>query len=520
MKVLFIYPPNNRPTHIIPLGLGYIGAVLRQHGYEVQALDIDAYRFSPGEIGTVLEDVEYDVVCLSGLISVFNSACWLAREVKRAKPHAKVLAGGPLVSSLPHLLVGNSEVDVGATGEGEEVVLQLMRAFETNARLDDIPGIVFKRDGQVVQTKPAPRIKDVDAIPFPAHDLWPTQIYLKRRIPSYFAGLGLDHAPHMGMLGSRGCPYPCTYCDRAFGKLSYFRSVENIMEEIAWLKKDYGVKLISFVDDYFFPDEDRIYELCDAFRRRHPDIRWHCLGRVDKVDPKQLRAMAQAGCVTIAFGIETGSPTMLKEMKKRTTVEQGLNAVRWAREAGVNPHPSFLLGMPGETEETMRETLEFRKELNRYLPRANENTFWVAPLPGTELYAYCKRVGLIKDDLEYIIRYSDIHTIWKFFMNLTRLPDEKIIALKARHQREIFWDYYEKHPEKFIRGYVWPRLLKYSGVELVGRAVHKALRIHYKRQSLAATASGVGCRRSGWIERPLAWLEDFFNVGSKVEVSH
>jgi radical SAM superfamily enzyme YgiQ (UPF0313 family) len=371
------------------------------------------------------------------------------------------------------------QVDVGATGEGEQVILDLMRAFETDSRLDDIPSIVFKRDGQVIQTRPVERIKNLDAIPFPAHDLFPVDIYL-RRSPIY----GYTKHRHMPILASRGCPYPCTYCDRAFGKSCYYRSVENLMEEITWLKKDFGVQVVSFIDDYFFPNKERIYELCEAFRTQHPDIKWHCLGRVDKVDPDQLQAMAKAGCVTIGYGIESGSPSMLKEMKKHITVEQARNAVRWASEAGIKPRPSFLVGMPGETAETIRESIEFRKEINWYLPQANENTFWVAPLPATELYAYSKRVGLIKDDLEYITRYSDIHTIWKFFINLTKLPDDEIKALKAQSQKEIFWDFYRKHPGKFVSRYLWPRLLRYTGAELAGRAVRKALKIYRKREFL------------------------------------
>lgn len=479
MKVLLIYPVNDRPTHIVPLGLGYLGTVLRREGYKVQALDIDAYRFSTNEVRNFLKDTEYDVACISGLISVFNYARWLADEVKRLKPYVKVLAGGGLVSAMPHLLIGNSRVDVGATGEGERVILDLMRAFETGSKLDDIPGIVFKRDGEIVQTRPAERIKDLDAIPFPAHDLFPVDIYLKR---SYV--YGYTKCRHMPILASRGCPYPCTYCDRAFGKSAFYRSVESLMEEISWLKKDFGVQVVSFIDDYFFPSKERIYEMCEAFQTRHPDIKWQCVGRVDKLDPDQLKTMAKAGCVSIGLGIESGSPTMLQEMKKHITVEQARNAIRWAWEAGIRVGPSFLVGMPGETEQTIRESTEFRKEINRYLAKANENTFWVTPLPGTELYAHCKRVGLIKDDLEYITRYSDIHTIWNFFMNLTELPDDKIKALKAQAQKEIFWDFYRKHPGKFVGQYLWPRLLRYTGAELPRRAIRKGLKIYRRWEFL------------------------------------
>ena len=516
MKVLLIYPVNSRPTHIVPLGLGYVGAVLRQGGYKVRALDIDAYRFSTSEIRDFLKNTKYDVACVSGLISVFNYARWLADEVKRANPSVKVLAGGALVSAMPHLLVGNSQVDVGATGEGEQVILELMRAFETGSKLDDIPGIVFKRGGQVIQTKPVERIKNLDAIPFPAHDLFPVDIYLKRS-PIY----GYTKHRHMPILGSRGCPYPCTYCDRAFGKSTYYRSIESIMEEIAWLKRDFGVQVVSFIDDYFFPDKERIYELCEAFQTRHPDIKWHCVGRVDKVDPGQLTAMARAGCVSIGYGIESGSPTVLKEMKKHITVEQARNAMRWAWEAGIRPGPSFLVGMPGETAQTMRESAEFRKEINRYLPKASENTFWVTPLPGTELYAHSKRVGLITDDLEYITRYSDIHTIWNFFMNLTKLPSDEIRALKAQAQKEIFRDFYRKHPGKFVGQYLWPRLLRYAGVEFAGRAVRKALKIYRKRAFLQKDSeSPTSWDRNGFYGSVVAKLDALLNVNSDTDQAH
>jgi anaerobic magnesium-protoporphyrin IX monomethyl ester cyclase len=378
-----------------------------------------------------------------------------------------------------------------------------MRAFETNSKLDDIPGIVFKRDGQLIRTKEEERIKNLDAIPFPAHDLFPVDIYLKRS-PIY----GYTGARHMPILASRGCPYPCTYCDRAFGKATYYRSVESIMEEISWLKKDFGVQVVSFIDDYFFPNKERIFEISDAFRTHHPDIKWHCLGRVDKVDPEQLRAMAKAGCVSIGYGIESGSDTMLKEMKKHITAEQARNAMRWAAEAGITPRPSFLVGMPGESEQTIRESTAFRKEINRYIPQANENTFWVAPLPGTELYAYCKRVKAITDDLDYITRYSDVHTIWKFFMNLTKLPDDVIKRLKAESQNEIFWDYYRKHPGQLIARYVRAKVLRYTGLELAGRAVRKFFRLRRKADFLQrGLESPHWWQRRSWRDRVLGRVD-------------
>jgi len=183
-----------------------------------------------------------------------------------------------------------------------------------------------------------------------------------------------------------------------------------------------------------------------------------------------------------------------------------------AWEAGIVPRPSFLVGMPGETEQTIRESTEFRKEINRYMPQANENTFWVAPLPGTELYAYCKRTKVITDDLDYITRYSDIHTIWKFFLNLTALPDDVIKKLKADAQREIYWDYYRKHPWQFLPRWIWPRLLRYSGLELAGRAVRKFLRLRRKADFLErgresphwwAQRRGLSARLLGRVEAAL-----------------
>ena len=225
--------------------------------------------------------------------------------------------------------------------------------------------------------------------------------------------------------------------------------------------------------------------------------------------------------MNIGYGIESGSPSMLKEMKKHITVEQARNAVRWASEAGIKPRPSFLVGMPGDTAETIRESTEFRKEINWYLPQANENTFWVAPLPATELYAYSKRVGLIKDDLEYITRYSDIHTIWKFFINLTKLPDDEIKAPKAQSQKEIFWDFYRKHPGKFVNRYLWPRLLRYTGAELAGRAVRKALKIYRKREFLKrGYESPIWWDQRGLFRYLVTRLDALLNVNSNTDQAH
>ncbi len=273
-------------------------------------------------------------------------------------------------------LVSASEIDIIVRGEGDETIIELLRALENNQPLDVIPGISFRENGKVINTADRTSTVDMDALPFPAYHLLPWQKY-KPHPPH---GLAL---PFAAVVTSRGCPYRCAYCSKpVFGSKFRAQSPERVIEEVAYLKEKFGVKEIAFYDDSFTLDKKRVHAIAEGIIDRGLKVSWTCETRVNLVDRELLRHIKQAGCYAIAYGIESGSAEIIKTLQKDITLEQAEEAVRVSREAGLQVIGYFMLGSPGETTETVRQTIDFARKLKVDFAQFSVTT----PFPGTELY--------------------------------------------------------------------------------------------------------------------------------------
>ena len=458
--------PRNFPT-----GLGLIAAVLRRAGHDVRVIEVKAERLSRDAVLGRIAAYDPDVVGFGGLITTYAYAKWLIGALKRWRPDLPVIVGGGLGSSVPELILTKTPADVAVIGEAEETVLELIPALLAREGLEGIQGIAFRRSevrGQRSEhpeprtpdpelqsairnpqsaihfTAPRPPIRDLDSLPFPAWDLFPMEEYLQHPV----VGLGRD----MDLISSRGCPHRCTYCFQVFGRRFRARSAANIVEEISLLDRRYGLDFVSFQDDCFVVDPARVYEFCDLLDQSGMRIKWSCCGRVNLVDAPLLARMRAAGCVSVNFGIESGSQTILDRVKKGVKVERAKEAVRLVRAAGMRCPTSFMLGTPGETRETAFETVRFCQELQIPLSALMLTT----PYPGTPLYDEMKAAGLIRrsevrgqrseglesssslsvltSDLSpltseeaYVERLGDCVN---FTLNLTEMPDADLLALR------------------------------------------------------------------------------------------
>jgi len=205
-----------------------------------------------------------------------------------------------------------------------------------------VDGITYRSGSRIIKNKDAKPIEDYDSLPMPAFDLLPS-------FDPYY--ISVKHGQPFAMIyASKGCPYSCMYCNVSGTKLK-IKSVNRLMEEIDYLKKNYNIKTISFFDETFTLDHKRVYELCKRIKKYN--IKWYANSRTNLVTLPLLKAMRRAGCKAISFGIESGSQKILDNVSKRTTVQKHKNALRWSAKAGIKVHCSFILGLPGETKETI-----------------------------------------------------------------------------------------------------------------------------------------------------------------------
>jgi anaerobic magnesium-protoporphyrin IX monomethyl ester cyclase len=357
-----------------------IAAILEKAGYPVTLLEANALQLKPEAIADIVSDA--DIVGITATTPTIGTALSIARHLKQKNSNFKIILGGPHATLLPEeTLVSSSDVDVIVRGEGDETVIALLQAIENHRPLNGVAGISYKLDGKIVHTTDRTSMVDMDSLPYPAFHLLPWKKY-KPHPPH---GMAL---PFGAMVTSRGCPYRCAYCSKpVFGSRFRAQSPERVVEEMVYLQKKFGVKEIAFYDDTFTVDKKRVQAIAEKIIAKKLKIAWTCETRVNLVDKELLAHMKQAGCYAIAYGIESASPEIIKTLQKDTTLAQVEAAVRAHKEVDLQVIGYFMLGSPGETPQTIQQTIDFAKRLKVDFAQFSVTT----PFPGTELYEIYKR---------------------------------------------------------------------------------------------------------------------------------
>ncbi len=397
MKVLLITPPISMTEDTLPrfnsapLGLGYIAAVLEQNGVEVKIIDGYVEGLDKDKLSNELDSYAPDVVGVSIVTPRIKQALEISDIVKAKSPRTQMVLGGPHITALGHEVIKHGSVDVAVIGEGEYTMLDLIKALDRDGDLQGVKGILFKDDGQVINTGGRPMVKDLDQIPHPAFHLLPIGKYTP--YPSNTKGRPGNFA---NIITSRGCPHHCTYCDvkLTFGRSFRVHSPEYVIEEIEHLYDKYNVRNFSFRDSIFNLKKERIIRICELIIERGLDISWECNGRVNYVDEDLLRTMKAAGCYQIQYGVESGNQEILNRAARNTTIEQIKEGFRLTKKAGLEVHGYFMVGLPGETKETIKDTIRLAKEIS---PDLVGFTLAV-PFPGSEFYQWAKDNGYLKID--------------------------------------------------------------------------------------------------------------------------
>ncbi|HKZ42442.1 MAG TPA: radical SAM protein, partial [Candidatus Hodarchaeales archaeon] len=322
------YPSGSRESmRTIPLGLGYLAAVLEDNGYTVDVIDCQVLKPSQKELENKLAQLQPDVVGVTSATLTYESALEVVKTAKDILPSCLTVLGGPHVTVMDKQTLSEApEADIVVRGEGEQTLLELSGLVaESNLKnLDDVAGISFRKNGEIIRTPDRPFIQNIDELPRPAYEQFQLNKYQ------------ISGKTYLPIITSRGCPFQCTFClvFRMCGRRFRARSPKNVVDELEWLRDTYEADAFSFYDDTFTFDKKRAKEICHEMKERNINLPWDCRTRVDQVTRELLAEMKNANCQLVHFGIESGSQKMLNTMKKGTTVEQNERAIKWAKEVG------------------------------------------------------------------------------------------------------------------------------------------------------------------------------------------
>ncbi len=400
MKVMLIAQPGIETIksdliHLIheergvnpPIGLLYVAtSLIKNSKHQVKVLDASIDRLSIEQIRQQIREFAPDVVGMTLTTFSLLESIKIAKAAKEVNEKVKIVVGGIHLHIFPYETVNLGCFDYGVLGEAEYSAVRLMDAIESGADLSDVKGVIYRQNGKATFTGMPDFIEDLNAISFPDRTLVPY-----KRYNSIIAKAN----PVNIMVTSRGCPFRCTFCDRPhLGKRFRMRSADNVVDEFEECSR-LGIKEILVYDDTFTANRQRVIDICKKMIERKIKIYWGVRARVDTVNEEMLRLLKEAGCVRLNYGVESGNPEILKRLNKGITLEQVETAFRLTKKYKMDALAYFMIGCPGDTKETIRDSVEFAKKLE-----ADYVHFTILmPFPATAVYQEAMEKGLIKGDV-------------------------------------------------------------------------------------------------------------------------
>ncbi|HPI94137.1 MAG TPA: radical SAM protein [Deltaproteobacteria bacterium] len=427
MRIAFIatpYPLEEAPSP--PLGLTYAAAACEAAGATVRIFDFIVSKYSPEKLEAILDTFKPDVVGAGSVTMNYYEAERIIKDARRLRPSVITMMGGPHVSfDIEGTFRSCPELDLIIKGEGEQTLQELIPVLDDRKAWRGIQGIAFRDDGGIVITEPRELIHDLDSLPLPARHLLPISRYLALGYP-------------VSIITSRGCPNKCIFClgRRMVGFKGRFRNPKLVVDEIEHILS-LGFIRINVADDLFTANKARVRAVCEEIGQRGVHFSWTAFARVNTVDLETLRIMREAGCDCVSFGIESGNPEMLKRIRKGITLDQARNAVAWCKEADILPHASFMVGLPGETKETLRQTREFAEELD-----IAYGYHFFAPFPGTTV-----QEELSNYDIEILTHDWRRYDANSPIVRTSQLSPEDMTSFVAEYDKinEKIWKEVEQH---------------------------------------------------------------------------
>lgn len=391
MRVLLINPPwqikskgnvwRTVAAKMPPLGLAWIATVLDEAGHKVEIIDAHAE-------GLFVEDVpdrakqlgDFDIIGITATTPLINNSYALSGLLKNVYPDCLLVLGGVHPTVLPEECLSHDEVDLVVRGEGEMTLLDLANGKD----IQKVDGVSWKKDGKIIHNSPRELIKDLDSLPMP--------LYEKLPMHRYHPAIGASkRLPSTSILATRGCPGRCTFCHRQFGERLRVRSGRKVAEEVLHLQKTYGIKDICFYDDTFTASKKEVRAFCEALQEYKIDLTWNCFSRIDTFNEEVFRMMKQSGCHQVMFGVESLNREILKNINKKMNPDAVKEVIQKAKKLGLEVRAAFMIGNPGETEESLQQMIRDMISLDPDIVHINITT----PYPGTEMFSWARHNNLL-----------------------------------------------------------------------------------------------------------------------------
>lgn len=430
MKILLLNPPRVAGFPVVreerfehkdfemvqpPLSLLYSASALSAAGHETHLIDANGFDLTVSHIVEEVKKLKPDLLVARIAFDVQAADLNVLRQISAAHTAMKVLVRNSIMSRAvflkKQLLLENDFVSYFVNGELESTIAEICNALNAG-KLP--PGVSYKENGKILDTPAAAEEKDLDKFPFPAYNLLPS---MRPYHTSMFRPI------YTLVMSSRGCPFQCAFC--AYAATRYReRSPENVVEELKWLKRDFGLENFVFFDDTISLNMDRASAIFRLMAKHGLGLKFGMCTRVDRINEEMIRSAKAAGCVEAGFGIESGSQKVLDACKKGITIAQIRDAIRICKAHDIKTMASVVLGLPGETEDTIKETFRLMEELDPYYCQYAT----AVPFPGTEMFSMLKERGqILTEDWE---KYNPLEALPVF--QTPQLSREQLAAYKKK----------------------------------------------------------------------------------------
>src|SRR3989344_976341 len=450
MKVMLIYPQwtggygifahfANKSSSWPPLNLAYLASTAEQQGHDVRIIDGQIERRTLSEIVEETRSFGPDLIGLTATTPFFHVAEETANALKN-NIDAPIALGGHHITVLGQKTFG-SVFDYGFIGEADRSWPLFLDSFEKMENMAEVKGILYREDGKIISTKKADYVRDIDSLPLPARNLL--------KADRYIIGTSQGKKRFTSIMTTRGCPYKCIFCSTdVFGRSVRRRSPRKVVDEMRECKENYGIDHFIILDDTLTLNKKHILEICGLIKDENLNITFEGSTRANLVDEESMSSMAHAGLIRISYGLESVDGEVRKIMKKEVPIEAYEIANKLSNKYGIETLNSCIIGMPGDTRETVRKTLAYLRK-SREIKQANISI--AVPYPGTELYEMAKRrehgLELLTEDFSRYRRYNSA------VMKVGELSPDELLKM----QNDAFASIY-------IAPWRWVPMLRKSGL--------------------------------------------------------
>jgi radical SAM superfamily enzyme YgiQ (UPF0313 family) len=413
------------------VGLGYIATAMKNAGFAFDLIDIDGHRLSQQQVENSLKKKKYDVVCMGCIVTGYKMIKSLSKTVRQYQPRARIIAGNSVATSIVQTLLSRTDVDIAVMGEGDETIIELLQAIDKDTPLEAVRGICFTRNGQILRNEPRPYIRDISSMPLLDFSIFDIEVYIENSKNSVSDPLPISREKirALPVNTARGCISRCTFCYHNFLGLPYrYRTAKSIVAEIKHSIETYCLNYIHFWDELTFYSKKQTLELVQEILDQGLKFYWVATCRAnlfnDEKDMEIIHKMKEAGCLGMAYSLESANPRILKAMNKHITTAQFTKQTALFHKAGLPTWTSLVFGYPQETPATIKATFDCCIK-NKIYPSAG----YLLPQPGSVMYDYALRHGFIDNEEEYLEKLGDRQDLR---LNITGMPDLKFESLITR----------------------------------------------------------------------------------------